>query len=65
MRIDDETLKSFYAAEPGLERYRRYLNNILRRRAHVLTPAEEKLLASSGEGAARPARFTACSPTPI
>ena len=54
MRIDDETLKSFYAAEPGLERYRRYLNNILRRRAHVLTPAEEKLLASSGEVCSAP-----------
>ena len=54
MRIDDETLKSFYAAEPGLERYRRYLNNILRRRAHVLTPAEEKLLASAGEVCSAP-----------
>ncbi len=49
MSIDDETLKGFYAAEPGLERYRRYLSDILRRRAHVLTPAEEKLLAASGE----------------
>ena len=54
MRVDDETLKSFYAAEPGLERYRRYLNNILRRRAHVLTPAEEKLLASAGEVCSAP-----------
>ena len=54
MAISDETLESFYAAEPKLERYRRYLSNVRRRKAHVLTQAEEKLLASAGEMAGAP-----------
>lgn len=52
--ISDETLDGFYAAEPKLERYRRYLWNIRRRKEHVLTPAEEKLLAAAGEMANAP-----------
>lgn len=54
MAIPDETMEQFYADCPDLERYRRYLDNIRRRRAHVLTPAEEKLLASAGEMASAP-----------
>ena len=54
MAISDETMEKFYAELPALERYRRYLNNIRRRRAHVLTPAEEKLLAAAGEMANAP-----------
>ena len=54
MAISDETLDGFYAAQPGLERYRRYLTNLRRRRAHVLSPAEEKLLAAAGEIAQSP-----------
>ncbi len=49
MAISDEALNSFYAACPGLERYRRYLTDMRRRKEHVLSPAEEKLLASAGE----------------
>ena len=49
MAISDETLESFYAAEPKLERYRRYLTDLRRRKEHVLSPAEEKLLAAAGE----------------
>ncbi len=49
MAISDETLDGFYAAQPGLERYRRYLTNMRRRRAHTLSAAEEKLLAAAGE----------------
>lgn len=49
MAIADETLAQFYAECPALERYRRYLDDIRRRRAHVLSPAEEKLLAAAGE----------------
>ena len=49
MAIEDETLEKFYAECPELERYRRYLENERRSRAHVLTPAEEKLLAAAGE----------------
>jgi len=49
MAISDEVLEGFYAAEPKLERYRRYLTDLRRRKEHVLSPAEEKLLASAGE----------------
>ena len=49
MAIDDVTLESFYTACPDLERYRRYLTDMRRLRDHVLSPAEEKLLAAAGE----------------
>ena len=52
--LSDETLESFYAACPALTRYRRYLNNERRRRAHTLSAAEEHLLAAAGEMAAAP-----------
>ena len=54
LAISDETLDSFYAQEPELARYRHYLWNIRRRKEHVLTPAEEKLLAAAGEMAQAP-----------
>ena len=54
MAISDETLDNFYAACPGLERYRRYLTNLRRRKEHILSPAEEKLLAAAGEMAQAP-----------
>ncbi len=54
MAISDETMEQFYADCPELEKYRRYLEDIRRRRAHVLSPAEEKLLASAGEMANAP-----------
>ena len=54
MAISDETMEQFYAACPGLEKYRRYLDDIRRRRAHVLSPAEEKILAAAGEMANAP-----------
>ena len=54
MAISEETLESFYAAEPGLERYRRYLTDQRRRKEHILSPAEEKLLAAAGEMANAP-----------
>lgn len=54
MAIDDAVLDSFYKECPELERYRRYLTNLRRRKAHVLSAAEEKLLASAGEMAQTP-----------
>ena len=54
MAISDETMESFYAAKPELERFRRFLTNLRRRREHVLSPAEEKLLAAAGEMAGAP-----------
>ena len=49
MEISDETLDGFYIACPALERYRRYLTNLRRKKEHILSPAEEKLLAAAGE----------------
>ena len=49
MAISDESLGDFYASCPVLERYRRYLTDLRRRKEHVLSPAEEKLLAAAGE----------------
>ena len=54
MEIAEETLDRFYAECPELERYRRYLNDLRRRKAHTLSAAEEKLLASAGEMAQAP-----------
>ena len=54
MAISDETLDGFYEAYPALERYRRYLTDLRRRKEHVLSPAEEKLLAAAGEMAQAP-----------
>ena len=49
MALSDEQLDKFYAEKPELERYRRYLTNMRRRKAHTLSAAEEKLLAAAGE----------------
>lgn len=54
LSISDETMEQFYAEAPDLTVYRRYLNDIRRRKEHVLSPAEEKLLAAAGEMAAAP-----------
>ncbi len=49
MAIPQEDLDRFMAQEPALEEYRRSLDQIRRRAAHILSPAEEKLLAAAGE----------------
>lgn len=54
MAISDADMERFYAEEPGLERYRRYIFNIRRHAAHVLSASEEKLLAMAGEMAQAP-----------
>ena len=54
LAIPDETLDRFYAECPALEVYRRSLTKIRRMRDHILSPAEEKLLAGAGEMAEAP-----------
>ncbi|MCD8145697.1 MAG: oligoendopeptidase F [Clostridiales bacterium] len=49
LAIPNDTLEVFYRSTPGLELYRRCLDNVRRRRAHILSPAEEKLLAQAGQ----------------
>jgi len=48
LAIPDDTLEQFYAQEPELERFRRFIGDLRRLKAHTLSPAEEKLLASAG-----------------
>jgi oligoendopeptidase F len=47
LKIDRAAIDKFVAAESRLGVYRFYLEDILRRRAHTLTDAEERLLASA------------------
>ena len=54
MSISDEDMDRFYREYPALERYRRYLTNLRRMKAHTLSAAEEKLLAAAGEMADAP-----------
>ena len=52
--VDDERFESFYKDEPRLETYRRVLYRVRRMAEHVLSEAEERLLAASSEMAASP-----------
>jgi len=54
MAIPEETLDRFYREQPALEEYRRSLYRIRRMAAHILSPAEERLLAAAGEMAEAP-----------
>ena len=58
MAIDEDTLNLFYAVQPELLTYRRSLDQIRRRKAHILSPQCERLLASAGEMAAAPDRVS-------
>ena len=58
MAIDDDTLNLFYAAQPELLGYQRSLYQIRRRKAHILSPECEKLLAAAGEMADSPDRIS-------
>ena len=49
MALEEDRLNLFYIAQPELETYRRSLYQIRRRAAHILSPAEERLLAAAGE----------------
>ena len=45
----EELLEKFYKEKPELELYRRHLDRIRRKKDHVLSEAEEKLIALTGE----------------
>lgn len=46
LSIPEETLSSFYEAQPDLKVYRRHLNAIRRKKAHILSNEEERILAA-------------------
>jgi oligoendopeptidase F len=52
--LDRETIERFLAAEPDLRVYRLYLFDVLRSKAHTLSPQEEKILAATGQMADGP-----------
>ena len=49
LSIPEEKMEEFYREQPGLELYRRHFDRIFRKRAHVLSAEQEKLLAGAGE----------------
>jgi oligoendopeptidase F len=54
LALPDGTLERFQAEEPGLRLYAHVFDDLLRGKPHVLSPAEETLLAEAGELAAAP-----------
>lgn len=54
LSLSEQEMEGFYSQEPELELYRRCLDVIFSRREHVLSPAEEKLLAAAGDIANQP-----------
>jgi len=49
MKLDDATLEQFYKDEPALELYRLAFTRMRDKREHILSDAEERLLAAAGE----------------
>ena len=49
LSVSDEKMEEFYRAQPELELYRRHFDRIRRKREHILSADEEKLLAGAGE----------------
>lgn len=47
--ISDETINAFMKENEGLRLYKKYIDDINRKKPHVLSAAEERLLAMSGE----------------
>ncbi|MDE5697109.1 MAG: oligoendopeptidase F family protein, partial [Lachnospiraceae bacterium] len=54
LEIPDAVLNEFYEKQPGLNQYQRFLNDILRKKEHILSDAEEKILAAAGDLAQSP-----------
>lgn len=49
LTISDEKMAEFYAQEEGLKLYELALSRIFKRREHILSPEEERILAMTGE----------------
>ena len=54
LSISDERMEEFYREEPELQLYRRHFDVIRRKKEHILSESEEKLLAMAGEMAGTP-----------
>lgn len=49
MSISDERLEEFYAQTEGLELYRNAIKDVRRKKDHILTEAEERILAAAAD----------------
>lgn len=49
LKLDEETIGKYMNEEDGLKLYDHHLKEILRRKAHVLSPEEEAIVAQAGE----------------
>lgn len=47
--LEDGVVEGYLAREAGLADYRHFLENVLRKKPHTLSPREEKLLSMAGE----------------
>lgn len=54
LAIPDEVLADFFAKEPALAEYKRYISNIRRKKAHILSNAEERIMAAADDMAMAP-----------
>lgn len=49
LSISDETMERFYKEQPEMELYRLCIDRVRRRKAHILSEAEERIMALTGE----------------
>ena len=49
LSIDDETMERFFKERPEMELYRLCIDRVRRRKAHILSEAEERIMALTGE----------------
>lgn len=54
LAIGEATIRRFIASEPGLGPYTFYLNDLIRRKPHILSGGEEKIIAEAGRISATP-----------
>lgn len=47
--IPEATIEAYFASEPGLAVYERPIRETLRRKKHILSPAEERILAAASD----------------
>jgi oligoendopeptidase F len=49
LSIPDDTIEKFYQENPKLLTYKRYMDDIRRKKGHILSKEEERILAAAGE----------------
>lgn len=57
LTLDEETIIKYFLEEPKLQLYKKYIDNIIRQKKHVLSPREESILAQMGEIANTPEKI--------